>query len=242
MLAVAVFHSCLSSAAGGIVSAPRKKPLMLRIFALSLSLFILAIDPALAQAPSEATQVSRIFDVVRDGTKIGTDTIEIDTNGDTITVKFTTHISVVIMFIEAYRYEHSATETWTAGQFVSYKSRTNDNGKKHSLSAIVVDDKLDLTVDGKQQELPHVVLPASLWNNDFINQTELFDTDTSTSLSIKVKDMGDEPITLHGTKITTHHYKITGDLARDLWLDGDVPVRIKLLGSDRSKIVSTLRR
>jgi hypothetical protein len=147
----------------------------------------------------------------------------------------------VIMFVEAYRYEHAATEIWKAGQFVSYASRTNDNGKKHSLSALVVDDKLDMTVDGKQQELPQVVLPASLWNNDFINQTELFDTDKGTILSIKVKDMGDATIILHGVKTATRHYKITGAFPRDIWLDGDMPVRIKLLGSDRSKIVSDLR-
>ncbi|MHB8886130.1 MAG: DUF6134 family protein [Methylovirgula sp.] len=215
---------------------------MLKIFSLLLSFFFLAIEPALAQTPPEPIVMHRVFDITRNGNKIGTDTIEIDKNGDTTTVKSTTHISVVIMFVEAYRFEHEAVETWNAGQFVSYVSHTNDNGKKHSINATLAGDKFDLTADGKLQELPQVVLPASFWNNDFIGQTQLFDTATGKILAVKVQDMGLDPIVQQGATIQTERYKISGDLKRDIWLDGDVPLRIKLLGSDHSKIVSDLRR
>ncbi len=215
---------------------------MFRRFTLLLSLFILAIDPALAQAPLEPNKIQRVFDIMRDGSKIGTDVIEIDKLGDTTTVKFVTHISVVVLFVEAYHYDHSGVEIWTGGQFVSFKSRTDENGTKHSVAAMVVGDKFILTADGKRQELPQVILPASLWNNDFVGQTQLFDTDKGTIMSIKVTDLGDEPILLGGAKVRAQHYKITGDFPRDIWLDGDVPVRIELLGSDHSKIVSDLRQ
>ena len=219
-----------------------KNPLMFRILSVLLSLFILANEPASAQAPLDSTPVRRVFDITRNGNKIGTDTIEIDKDGDTTTIKFDTHISVVIMFVEAYRYEHKGIETWTGGHLISYKSQTNDNGTKHSIMAMAAGDKFNLTADGKSQELQQIVLPASLWSNDFIGQTQLFDTATGAILSIQVKDLGIDSIVLHGTKIQAEHYKITGDLNRDIWLDGDVPVRIKLRGSDHSKIVSDLRR
>ncbi|QXX74943.1 DUF6134 family protein [Methylovirgula sp. HY1] len=214
---------------------------MLKIFSLLLSFFFLAIEPAMAQTPPEPV-MRRVFDITRNGNKIGTDIIEIEKNGDTTTIKSTTHISVVIMFVEAYHYEHAAVETWNAGQFVSYSSHTNDNGKKHAVTAMLVGDKFNLTADGKLQELPQVVFPDSLWNNDFVGQTQLFDTATGKILSIKVQDMGPDPIVRQGTTIQTERYKISGDLKRDIWLDGDVPLRIKLLGSDHSKIVSDLRR
>lgn len=219
-----------------------KNPLMLRIFPLLLSFLILAIDPALAQAPLDSTPVRRVFDITRDGNKIGTDIIEVAKEGDTTTIKFSTHISVVIMFVEAYRFEHKGVETWTAGHLVSFTSRTNDNGTKHNITATIVGDKFDLTADGKLQELPQAVLPASLWSNDFIGQTQVFDTATGAILPVTVKDLGVDPIVLHGTEIQAEHYKITGSLQRDIWLDGDVPVRIKLRGADHSKIVSNLRR
>ena len=229
-------------AAGGVMSTPGKNPLMLKIFSLLASFSILAIDPVLAQTPVDSTVMRSVFDITRDGNKIGTDIIEVEKNGDTTTVKSNTHISVMVMFVEAYRFEHKAVETWNAGQFVSFSSHTNDNGKKHNVTAMVVGDKFDLTADGKLQELPQIVFPASLWNNDFIGQTQLFDTATGKILSINVKDMGVEPIVQHGTTIQAEHYKMTGDLSRDIWLNGNVPARIKLLGSDHSKIVSNLRR
>lgn len=214
---------------------------MLRIFSLLLGLFVLAIGPALAQAPLESAPTRRVFDITRDGNKIGTDTIEIDKEGDTTTIKFKTHISVVVMFVEAYRFEHSGVETWTAGHLVSYQAHTNDNGTKHDVSAMVVGDKFNLTADGKSQDLPQIVLPASLWSNDFIGQTQLFDTSTGEILPIKVTDLGVDPIVLHGVTIQAEHYKISGSFKRDIWLDGAIPARIKLLGPDHSKIVSDLR-
>jgi hypothetical protein len=80
-----------------------------------------------------------------------------------------------------------------------------------------------------------------LWNTDFVGATELFDADKGTLLSVKVKDLGDQAIRQNGNIVHARHYKITGDLVRDIWVVGGVPVRIKLLGSDGSKIVSDLR-
>jgi hypothetical protein len=229
------------TADGRIMPALRKKPLMLRIITLVFGFFIMAVAPALAQQPLEPTKIRHIYDIIREGNKIGTDVVDIDKQGNTTTVTFTTHISVVVMFVEAYRFDHSSVETSTRGRFVSYKSRTNDNGTKHSVVAMAMDNKLDLTVDGEHSEFPQIILPAAIWNKDFINATELIDTDKGTILSVKVQDMGDEVIELNGADVQAHHYKITGDFQRDVWLVNDVPVRIKLLGSDHSTIFTDLR-
>jgi len=113
--------------------------------------------------------------------------------------------------------------------------------KKRTISATLADGKFSLTVDGKDDLLPQVVLPATLWNTDFVGATELFDPDKGTLLSVNVKDLGEQAIRQHGNIVHAEHYRITGDLQRDIWAVGDVPVRIKLLGSDGSKIVSDLR-
>lgn len=231
---------------------------MLGKLAVFLGPLALAVAPAAAQPsatspakqsaaaalaiPSVPTKERRTFDISRDGNKIGTELVEIDRQGDTTNVKLTTHISVVIMFIEAYRFDHSATETWTGGQLVSYKSMTDDNGKKHSVLAVADGDKLALDVDGTHSETARDLIPASLWSKDFVDRTNMFDSDTGKELTIKVKDLGDEALVQHGTKIEAHHYKISGDLDRDLWFDGDTLVRIKLLGSDHSTIISELVR
>jgi hypothetical protein len=223
---------------------------MTKEFLLIFSLFALVIGPAAAAPPVPASEtplgpskVKRVFDITRDGGKIGTNSVEIEKQGDATTVKFTTHLSVVVMFVEAYRYDYTATETWNGSQLVSFKSQTNDNGTKHALSvtATAAGDKLGVEVDGKRSEVPHTVLPATYWSKAFLSTTQMFDEADGKRLSIKVADLGDESVTLNGAKHQVRHYQITGDRARDLWFEGDTLVRLKLAGTDGSKIVSDLR-
>jgi len=220
----------------------RKKLLMFKFVTPLFGLFVLGIAPVLAKDAAEPTTTQRIFDITRDGTKIGTNIIDIEKNGETTTVKTTNHISVVVMFFEAYHLDAKAVETWTKGRFVSYKSSGDDNGTKHNLTAAVDKHKLVMTFDGKRRTLPRLILPGTLWNKDFVKATELFDPEKGKILSINVKDLGDDTIEMDGAAVHAHHYKITGDLARDIWFEGNVPVRVKLYGPDHSLILSDLRR
>jgi hypothetical protein len=62
---------------------------------------------------------------------------------------------------------------------------------------------------------------------------------------MKVTEFGEEVLAIHGVPRRTHHYKIadtlTGDFVREMWFDGDVLVRTKIIGSDNSVILSDLR-
>jgi hypothetical protein len=223
----------------------KQRVVIMRTIALSLTLLVLPVVPAGADNPAAATKIHRVFDIVRGNDKIGTATLDIERQNDTTAVKIKTDLSVKVMFIEAYRYEHSCNETWKNGQLVAFKSRTNDNGTKHSIDVTAAPDKLSMDADGKRSDLPKTVAPASLWGKDAIHQFDAFDPDTGMRLSVKVTDLGEEVLTLHGVTRRTHHYKIadtlTDEFARDVWFDGDVLVRTKIIGSDNSVILSDLR-
>jgi hypothetical protein len=195
-----------------------------------------------SHAVAAPTTTEHVFDITREGNKIGTDTVEVTKAGDTTTIQSTTHIEVTVAFIKAYSFDHVATEKWAKGHFVSYKAHTNDNGKKYDLFAKSTGEKTELTVNGEKTEVPQVVMPASLWNKDFVTATQLIDTDKGKLMSIAVQDVGDESIEIGGTQVQAHHYKITGDFVRDVWVANGVPVRISLHGSDHSLIVSDMRQ
>ena len=80
---------------------------------------------------------------------------------------------------------------------------------------------------------------------DAIHQFDAFNPDTGKRLSMKVTEFGEEVLAIHGVPRRTHHYKIadtlTDEFARDVWFDGDVVVRTKIIGSDNSVILSDLR-
>ena len=228
-----------------IADSPQKTVVIMRIIALFLTFLALSMAPAGADKAAAAAKTHKVFDIVRGGDKIGTDTIDIERQNDTTTVKIKTDLSVKVMFIEAYRYEHSCNETWKNGQLIAFKSRTNDNGTKHSIDVTAAPDKLSMDADGKHSDLPKTAAPASLWGKDAIHQLDAFDPDTGKPLSIEVTDLGNEAVTIHGVTHEAHHYKIadtrTGDFAREVWFDGDALVRIKVIGSDNSVILSDLR-
>jgi hypothetical protein len=216
---------------------------MLGKLTIFLILVVAALGPAAAQPAATPAPMTdrRLFDIMREGNKIGTEIVEIDKDGDTTNITFTTHISVVVMFIQAYHFDHSATEIWTGGRFVSYKAQTDDNGTKYDVSAVAAQDKIDLIVDGIHSEAAPDLVPASWWNRDFVNRTDMLDSETGKPVSIKVTDLGDEPLVQNGVTVQARHYKVSGDVERDLWFDGDRLVRIMLVGSDHSTIVSDLR-
>jgi Cu/Zn superoxide dismutase len=243
------FCSHRSLATGAVPPTPGKTLLMLKILAFT-GFFALAAVPALAQDTKPAptpdttgapTQTQRVFKITRNGDKIGTTDIEIDKDGDKTVIKSKTKISVEVMFIQAYHYNSIGTEVWQGGKFVSFHSHTDDNGKKHSVSEVSADgDTFNLVVDGKKTVLDHFILPGTLFSNDFIGQTQLIDPDKGTIMSIEVKDLGQSKLAHEDAPV--QHYKITGDFPRDVWLEGDEPVRIKLMGSDHSKIVMNLEK
>ncbi len=217
----------------------------MRTIGLFVTLLTLSMAPAGTDQAAAATKIHKIFDIVRGGDTIGTDTIDIERQNDTTTVKIKTNLSVKVMFVEAYRYEHSCNETWKNGQLIAFKSRTNDNGTKHSIDVTATQDKLSMDADGKHSDLPKTAAPASLWSKDAIHQFDAFDPDTGKRLSIEVTDLGNEDLTFHGVTHQAQHYKIAdtlgGDFAREVWFDGDVLVRTKIVGSDNSVILSDLR-
>ena len=216
---------------------------IMRTIAFIVALLGLAITPSAAGSP--AGKIHRVFDINRSGDKIGTETIDIEQQDDTITAKSKTNVSVKILFVEAYRYESSTNEVWKGGQLVSFKSQTNDNGTQHQVKVTAMPDKVSMDADGKHSDLPKTVVPVSLWRKETVRETDAFEPDTGNRLSLKVSDLGPDSATVNGVTHQAHHFKIAdtlkGSYVRELWYDGDLLVRTKVIGSDNSVVLTDLR-
>jgi len=199
-----------------------------------------------AHASAAPAKIRQTFDIVRKDDKIGDNVVDIDRQGDTTTARDKTDISVKVMYVQVYRYTHNCSETWKSGQLVAFKSQTDDNGTKHAveIAPSASPDKITLIVDGKKSEEPKSLAPASLWSKELVTRTELFDPADGKRMTVKVSDLGDETLTIDGVKHQTRHFQLAAkapaDFDRDLWFEGDVLIRMKMLGSDHSIIVSDL--
>lgn len=208
--------------------------------AAGLVLAALSLSPVAAQSPS--SHVHRVFDIMREGSRIGTDTFDISRNGDKTTVKVKTHILVKVAFITAYRYDHTETGTWKGKQLISFSSSTDDNGSPHQISAAQSGNKVALTVDGEASAAPKQIQPASLWGADVARQPQIFDPANGKRMAVRVKDLGEETISVNGVPTPLTHVKLSGQFARDVWFDDDGLVKMTLLGTDNSRITSQLRQ
>ena len=206
-----------------------------------LSLAALLVSPALAGQVAPQKHVHRVFDIMREGSKIGTDTFDISRQGDATSVKVNTHILVKVAFITAYRYDHSESGTWKGTQLVSFTSKTDDNGKDHKVAASQTGGKIALDVDGTSTTAPKATQPASLWGAEVAKQKQIFDPANGKRMAVGVQDLGEETVEVHGVPQQLQHLKLTGAFPRDLWFDEDGLVKMTLRGSDNSLITSQLR-
>ena len=219
----------------------------MKAYLTGLALGALAVSPAFV-FPASATvatgpkHVHRVFDIMRAGSRIGTDTLDITRQGDATTVRMDTQIVVKIAFITAYKYTHSGTETWKGNQLVAFASTTDDNGKGHEVNATQTGGKLAMVVDGVSSTAPKATMPASLWSADVVKGSQLFDPASGKRMAVQVQDLGLETVRLNGAPRQLDHVKLSGAFPRDLWFDDEGLVKMTLLGSDNSEVTSQLRQ
>jgi len=197
----------------------------------------LALAPIGLRAEPQMQRLS--FAIMRNGSQIGLHEMEIATEGATVTVEFRTQIAVKVMFVNAYSFGYAGREIWAQNNFVSFQSKTNDNGASHAVSATFDTDKTVIAADGKTISATGNVIPASFWNMAFLTRTDFFHTENGQLLKISVTDLGDEQLSTRMGPKLAHHYRLTGGLERDLWFDQNgTPLRYQLRGSDNSLITS----
>lgn len=214
----------------------------MKVSVAALALGALAVSPAFAGPPAPAKHIHRVYDVMRKGSQIGTETVDVTRQGDKSDVKITSHILVKIAFITAYRYDHNESESWKGKQLVAFKSSTNDNGTAHEVKATQAGNKIAMTVDGAASAAPKAIVPASLWSAEVCKQSQLFDPANGKRMAVTVESLGPETVELNGAPHQLQHIKLSGEYPRDLWFDDDGLVKMSMLGPDNSEVTSELRQ
>ncbi|MEQ9258021.1 MAG: DUF6134 family protein [Roseovarius sp.] len=167
------------------------------------------------------------FDVVRKGSDIGDHSYRFSGSGDALTVNVNTDIMVKVPIIRttAYSFKHQSVESWQNGKLTSVRSATNDDGTPHQLAT-----------GGNG------VLPASLWNDDILRAGKLLNTIDGHLMQIRVSDMGTEQVATKRGTVAAHHYRISGDLNRDLWYDADGSLAHVSFTADDGSTVTYVRK
>jgi Family of unknown function (DUF6134) len=158
------------------------------------------------------------FDVFLDKSKIGTHTFTLNDNMLVSRAKF----NVKVLFIEAYKYDHTSKEQFDGDCLKSLESNTTENKVITKVKGSKKEAGFEVT-DGKiTQTLPACSMTFAYWNPKILEQSKLLNPQNAEYLDTKFEKLTNETITVKGRPTETSHYKLNGSL------DGKDKLKIEL--------------
>jgi hypothetical protein len=178
------------------------------------------------------------YAITRNGEQIGTNVIEISRSGQEISVAVVTDLTVKVLFVTAYRLQHTENERWVNGQLVALNATCDNNGTHHEVSVSTKGTGLELKVDGKASLVGANIVPASFWNPALLGRPLLLDTKDGQVMPVSVQDDGEEDLSINDQVVKAHRYTINSRYSQDVWYDDQAHlVQAKLIASDGSVIM-----
>lgn len=189
---------------------------------LMISLFALTIAvPAPAQERTEGV-ADWNFDVYLDDKKVGKHIFTVSEVGGVKHVQSKANFKVKILFIAAYRYEHSAAERWTDDCLVEFDASTNTNGKRTQVSGEQTSAGFVVERGDTRTELPECVMTFAYWNPDFLEQPRLLNPQTGEYVDVDVEQAGEEMLDVRGQLVVARRIRLTAnDVDLTLWYSPD---------------------
>jgi hypothetical protein len=203
-----------------VLTAP--SPTSRRLVALLL-LVVVALFGA-SRAAAGDTEV-RDFITQIDRKPAGTYRMRISTdNQGNVTMTGSAKISFTVFRVRTFTYTYEGTEVWKDGRLTSFDSKTNDDGKKYTVSAKAEREGLRKTVNDQERMIRPDVWLTTYWrlpDPKLRGQAiALLDADTGRDLTGTLQLIDVNELTIAGQRVNCNHYQITGDVQVDFWYDG----------------------
>ncbi|HEY9550563.1 MAG TPA: DUF6134 family protein [Kiloniellaceae bacterium] len=181
------------------------------------------------------------FLVLRHGNAIGEHVFRFSRRDGDFVVEVAIDIAVEMLGITVFRFTHRAEEVWRRGWLHSLVSATDDDGTLWRLQAERSDDALRGRVNDVAFSVSGFIVPASLWHRDTTKSRALLDTIDGRLKMIDSEALGEDAVSVAGAKAPASHFRLTGQLERDVWYDADCAIaRVAFPARDGSLI--TLER
>ncbi|PKO91639.1 MAG: hypothetical protein CVU15_08450 [Betaproteobacteria bacterium HGW-Betaproteobacteria-1] len=177
-----------------------------------LALFGLSLTSSLASASEWP------FTAYLDGKEIGHHRFAITESDNAITLTSEADFQVKILFINAYQYQHRASEVWQNDCLQKLEARTEEN---RDVSLVVGRQQSgSFKVEGPkgQLALPDCAMTFAYWNPKMLQQDKLLNPQTGEWLDVDIRRIGRETIEVRGQPVTAERYRLTAPKMKiDLW-------------------------
>lgn len=177
------------------------------------------------------------FSVARNGTPVGTHTVEFRRQGQDLIVDTLFDIEVKLLFVTAYRFRYQATDRWRDGCLVDMQVSVDDDGQRTDLTARLDNDRLKVTGPAGIVSAPAEIYPTHHWNAGVVGSEVILNTITGNLGAVRMLDRGVAPVPINGQLLPARHFAYTGDLENEVWYDPQGRwVKMRFKGKDGSTI------
>ena len=202
-----------------------------------------AIAVLAAPGIARADIASRRFAIDRDGSEVGSHSLNVAVTGNTLVMEVEIEIVIRALGIPVYRYELSCREMWRDGVMVSLSSQTNDDGDDDFVEAAQSGGVLEVRGSGFNGTAPLETAPTTYWTMAFLDRRPWISTQTGALLDVTRTDAG---LATAPGGIGATRWQIRGDFNTDLLYDasgdwvgcefdaGGELARYRLIRSNRS--------
>ena len=151
------------------------------------------------------------FDVYLNDKKVGKHEFKVLEVGAIKQVQSEADFDYKILFFSAYQYQHSAAERWTGNCLTEFDASTNANGKRLQVSGQQSGAGFLIEKNGSSDELPECVMSFAYWNQDFLGESQLLNTQTGEYMDIIVEEVGNEMLEVRGQAVAATRFKLTAN-------------------------------
>lgn len=184
-------------------------------------LCLAAAMPVLADKNNESV-ASLNFDVYLNDKRVGEHIYEIIDVDGIRKVQSEANFDYKILFIPAYRYEHSNSERWSDNCLLGFEARTNSNGKRLQVSGERAGGVFRVESGDEPLELPECVMSFAYWNPDFLDEPRLLNPQTGEYVKVTVEKVADDLLEVRGERVPARRFRLTADeLDITLWYSED---------------------
>ncbi len=179
---------------------------------------------ARAQQPRVVAEEVREFEILVKGQNSGKCQIKI-TDTDDGTTLVTTDATVSLDYVVyTYRYEFHGKEDWHEDRLIWTDSVAVDAGKKLSARAQVDARGSTIEANGRTNRTSTILdMTTSYWRVPHAGaknaMVSLLNADRGTIYSAKMEYVGIEPVSVMDRKRDCTHFRFSGDVTVDIWLD-----------------------
>ncbi|MBR9973830.1 DUF6134 family protein [Magnetospirillum sulfuroxidans] len=184
-----------------------------------VAVFAAAVVICLASAAQAEPRVLR-YEIRKDGEAIGAEVVRIAKEGESTVVEVENHTRTTVLFMD-FVFDQTRREEWQGATLRRMIVDTNDDGTRSRLEAGRSEAEWTVTVNGTTERRPAASLPLVLWTAKVVEAPSFFGTIDAAPYRVQVARLGEETLFVAGGSVAATHYRLSGDIDRDLWYGAD---------------------